>query len=558
MTRPLLLGLALLLVVGLGSCRQGPGGEDAALEPPRLFEGLGGVHQPITTRIPAAQQYFDQGLALTYGFNHEAAIDSFREAARLDPKCALCWWGVAYAAGPNINAPMGPEAAARAWQAAREAKRLAKHASPEERAWIEAIQARYGEDPEASAGPERRAQDLAYAGAMGALRRAQPENLHVATLYAEALMDLSPWNYWQDDGSPREHTPAVEDALAFVLERDPDHVGALHFWIHLYERFEPERAEAEADRLWRLAPAAGHLVHMPAHIYYRVGRYGESADVNERAAAADVAWFSWCRAPQAYAALYYTHNLHFLWASAMAEGDFDASLTAARRLVAQIRDDQLGDFPFLQDYLVTPLLTFARFGEWDLVLGEPAPPVERRFQAALWHYARGLAFARSRELEAAEGERAALAAIAADAELGAQTYDTSGGTAGERLAVARLHLDGEIAAAARDVGEALEALQEAIAVQDAMPYSEPPPFYVPIRQVLGVVLLEADRPGEAETVFREDLRRHPNNGWSLFGLARSLEKQGKRAEASWAREGFRHASAKGDPRRLARWIGDAG
>jgi tetratricopeptide (TPR) repeat protein len=336
-----------------------------------------------------------------------------------------------------------------------------------------------------------------------------------------------------------------------VLERDPDHVGALHFWIHLYERFEPERAEAEADRLWQLAPAAGHLVHMPAHIYFRVGRYAESIDVNERAAAADVAWFSWCRAPQAYAALYYTHNLHFLWASELAQGNFDGALTASRRLVAQIRDDQLADFPFLEDFLATPMLTFARFGEWDLVLGEPAPPPARRFQTALWHYARGLAFARTRDLAAAEEERAALAAIAADPQLGALLYDTSGGTAGERLGVARLHLDGEIAAASRRNAEAVEALQEAIEIQDAMPYAEPPPFYVPIRQVLGGVLLDANRATDAEVVFREDLRRHPNNGWSLYGLAKSLEKQGKRAEAHWARQGFRNAWAKADdPHRL--------
>jgi tetratricopeptide (TPR) repeat protein len=546
MSRPVALLLSALVTVALGSCRQGPGDEGSALRPPRLFEGLGGIHQPITTDVAAAQQYFDQGLALTYAFNHEAAIESFREAARLDPECAMCWWGVAYASGPNINAPMGPQGAAQAWKAAQQAKRLAKHASPAERAWIDAIQTRYVEDPEASAGARRKELDLAYAEAMRAVRRAQPENLHVAALFAESLMDLSPWNYWQDDGSPREHTAETGEALAFVLERDPDHVGALHFWIHLYERFEPERAEAEADRLWQLAPSAGHLVHMPAHIYFRVGRYAESAEVNERAAAADVAWFSWCRAPQAYAALYYTHNLHFLWASALAQGDFDGSLTASRRLVAQIRDDQLRDFPFLEDFLATPLLTFARFGEWDLVLGEPAPPAERRFQTAMWHYARGLAFARTRDLAAAEAERAALAAIAADPQLGAAIYDTSGGTAGERLGVARLHLDGEIAAASRRVGEAVEALEEAIAIQDGMPYAEPPPFYVPIRQVLGGVLLDANRAAAAEAVFREDLRRYPNNGWSLYGLAKSLEKQGKKAQASWAEKGFQNAWVRAD------------
>jgi len=546
MSRPVALVLSAVLAVALGSCRQGPGDEGSALRPPRLFPGLGNVHQPISTEVAAAQQYFDQGLALTYGFNHEAAIDAFREAARLDPRCAICWWGVAYAWGPNINAPMGPHGAAEAWQAAQQAKRLAKHASPAERAWIDAIQTRYTADAEASAGARRKALDEAYAEAMRGLRAAQPDDLHVAALQAESLMDLSPWNYWQDDGAPREHTQEIADALSFVLARDPNHVGALHFWIHLYERFEPERAEAEADRLWQLAPAAGHLVHMPAHIYFRIGRYAESADVNQRAAAADVAWFSWCRAPQAYAALYYTHNLHFLWASELAQGNFDGSLTAARRLAAQIGDDQVREFPFVEDFLATPMLTFARFGEWDLVLGEPAPPAGRRFQTALWHYARGLAFARTKDVASAVAERSALEAIAADPQLGAQVYDTSGGTAGERLGIARLHLDGEIAAARKRVDEAAESLAEAIEIQDGMPYSEPPPFYVPIRQVLGGVLLDAGRASEAEAVFREDLRRHPNNGWSLYGLARSLEKQGKKAQASWAEQGLRNAWPRAD------------
>jgi tetratricopeptide (TPR) repeat protein len=549
MPRLVFLGLSLVIVLAIGSCRGGPDASDRPLQPPRLFAGMGDVHLPISTDVELTQRYFDQGLALTYGFNHEAAIDSFREAARLDPECAMCWWGVAFAAGPNINAPMGPDAAAAAWQAAQQADRLANHATPAEQAWIAAIQTRYVEDAAASAGPERRALDEAFANAMRELRREQPENLHAAAFFAESLMNLSPWNYWDDEGAPRAHTQDVSAALESVMDRDPDHIGALHYWIHLYERFEPERAEAQADRLWQLAPSAGHLVHMPAHIYYRVGRYAESADVNERAAAADVAWFSWCRAPQAYAALYYTHNLHFLWASALAEGRFDASLTAARRLVAQIRADQVPDFPFLQDFLSTPLLTFARVGEWDLVLGEPAPPAAHRFQTALWHYARGLAFARGGEVPEAARERAALAAIAADAELGATIYDPAGGTAGERLAVAQRHLDGEIALASGNVDLAVQELEAGIATQDAIVYSEPPPFYVPLRQVLGRVLLEARRPRDAEAVFREDLTRYPNNGWSLYGLAKSLEAQGKRAEASWAQQGFRNAWTRAEPDR---------
>jgi tetratricopeptide (TPR) repeat protein len=544
---------AFILLALVVACRGGEPPVAAPVHVPRLLDGLGRVHHPISSGNELAQRYFDQGLALVYGFNHAGAIDAFREAARLDPQCALCWWGVAFAWGPNINAPMGPEAAAEAWRAAQQAARLAEHASPAERDYIDAIGRRYAAPPEAEEGAsaaavpgDRAALDRAFADAMREVARRNPDDVDAAVLFAESLMDLSPWSYWHDDGSPREFTREAEAALQSALARDPDHTGALHYTIHLYERFEPKRAEAAADRLGSIAPNAGHLVHMPAHIYYRLGRYADSAEVNEAAAAADVAYFSWCRAPLAYAALYYTHNLHFLWASALAEGRRDAALTASRRLVAQIPPDQLAAFPFLEDFLATPLLTLARFGQWDAVLAEPRPSEGQRFVTAIWHYARGLARVRRGELAAAEGELAALEAIAADAELAAQVYDTSGGTAGERLSVARLQLAGELAAARGDTPAAVAALEQAVALQDAMKYAEPPPFYLPLRQVLGAVLLEAGRAGEAEAVYREDLRRYPNQGWSLFGLARSLEAQGRRADARWAETGFRNAWRRAD------------
>jgi tetratricopeptide (TPR) repeat protein len=285
---------------------------------------------------------------------------------------------------------------------------------------------------------------------------------------------------------------------------------------------------------------------MPAHIYFRVGRYRDAAEVNEAAAAADVAYFSWCRAPAAYAALYYTHNVHFLWASAMAEGRRDAALTASRRLVAQIRDDQLETFPFLEDFLVTPMLTLARFGMWDALLAEPRPPAAQRFATGFWHYGQGLARVRRGELEAAGAELARLDAIASDPAFGAMIYDTSGGTAGERLRVARHHLGGELAAARGDARAAVAELEEAVRIQDGMKYSEPPPFYFPVRQALGAVLLADGRAREAEAVYREDLRRHPKQGWSLYGLSRSLAAQGRRSDARWAETGFRHAWARAD------------
>jgi len=294
--RVLVAGIAVALVA---ACQGGTPPATAPIHTPRLMSGLGKIHHPISTQNADAQRYFDQGLALAFGFNHDSAVDAFREAARLDPNCAICWWGVAFAYGPNINAPMGPEGAAQAWAAAQAAKRLAGHASPAERDYIEAIQVRYVADAAQSAGAQRKALDEAFANAMRGVYAKQPNDADTAALFAESLLDLSPWNYWQDDGSPRSFTNEAAAALKQSLAINPDHTGALHYTIHLYERFEPEKAEAAADRLEVQAPAAGHLVHMPAHIYYRVGRYKDSADVNEAAAASDVAWFSWCRAPAA-------------------------------------------------------------------------------------------------------------------------------------------------------------------------------------------------------------------------------------------------------------------
>jgi len=536
--------------VAFGACRGAQSPSEPQGHVPRLFDGLGKIHHPISTQSKDAQRYFDQGLALCFGFNHEGAIDAFREAVRLDPKCAICWWGIAFAWGPNINAPMGPEAGAEAWKAAQQAKRLARHASPVEVEYIDAILLRYSPDATATAGaggaPNRRAFDEDFANAMREIAQKHPDDADAQAIYAESLMDLSPWDYWQDDGSPREFTREAGAAVEAALALNPDHTGALHYKIHLYERFEPTRAEAAADRLATQAPDAGHLVHMPAHIYYRVGRYKDSADINEIAAAADVAYFSWCRAPAAYAALYYPHNLHFLWASQMIEGGSDGALTTARRIVAQIPLDQLPVFPFLEDFLVTPYYTQARFGKWDAILGEPKPPADQHFVTAIWHYARGLAYTRTGKREEAQAAYAALEAIAGDEEFGAFVYDTSGGTVAQRLGVAQRHLAGEMAAARGDRKAAVAELEAAIELQDSMPYSEPPPFYLPVRQALGAVLLKAGRPREAEAVYLADLRVYPKNGWSLFGLSKSYAAQGKAAQARAARNGFQQAWARAD------------
>jgi tetratricopeptide (TPR) repeat protein len=437
---------------------------------------------------------------------------------------------------------MGPEAAQEAWAALREARRLAPGASDAERAYIEALGARYAADPAA----DRAALDHDYAEAMRALYHAYPDDLDAATLFAEALMDLMPWDYYTPEGEPRETTPEVLQTLESVLERDPEHPGANHYLIHAVEEFDPARAEAAADRLVTIAPDAGHLVHMPSHIYWRVGRYEDAVSVNEAAAAADVSYFAWCRSPRAYAAGYYNHNLHFIWAAASTEGRSDLALTAARRLEANIPESEIPNYPWLEDYLVLPTLTFARFGRWDAILALPAPSADLAYATGIWRYARGLALVRLGRLDEADVEIAELEKLAGKTMLGELIFDPAGGTAGERLQVGLLHLRGERAAAAGDLEAATAALEQSVTAQDAMNYIEPPAWYFPVRQALGAVQLEAGQAAEAEATYRADLEQYPNNGWSLFGLARSLEAQDKQADATWARTGFENAWARAD------------
>lgn len=541
-------GLAILglLALACGPAAKAPDAGRAEAAPaagdaPRLLDGLGSHSFPITTEIARAQRYFDQGLALTYGFNHDAAERSFREAARLDPSCAICLWGAALALGPNINAPMGPEAARKAWATVQEARRLAPGADAKERTLIDALVQRYAEQP-----PEDRAAlDLAYAEAMRAVYQRWPEDVDVATLLAEALMDLYPWDYWVSATQPREYTLEILALLEGVMARDPQHLGANHYYIHVTEEFYPEKGEPAADRLGALAPDAGHLVHMPSHIYWRVGRYEDALEINQRAAASDEAFFATCRAGALYRALYYPHNIHFLWAAAGAEGRSQLALTAARKLAAETRDG-MDEMDFLQEFAAIPVLTLVRFGRWDAVLGEPAPAPERVYLVGIHHYARGIAYTRTGRLEDAQAELRALRASAERPE--AQALLLAGATAPARelLELGAAHLEGEIEAAGGQTDRAVAALEQAVARQDALVYMEPPPWYFPVRQALGAVLLSAGRAAEAEAVYRADLARYPKNGWSLYGLARSLRARGESDQADWAEQGFRSAFARAD------------
>ncbi len=368
-----------------------------------VFKGLGAHRHPISTKNATTAMFFDQGVNLLFGFNHAEAIRSFREAARLNPDCAICWWGVAVALGPNINLPMPDDAVAPAWQALGRARALEVNASPEERACIEALASRYSADPKA----DRKALNEAYARSMSKLWRDHPDDLDAGVFYAEAIMDTQPWDYWEADGkTPKGHGAQIVATLENVIGREPDHPGALHLYIHAVEASTtPERAEGAADRLATLMPGAGHIVHMPSHIYYRVGRYADAMRVNERAATVDEAYIAACKVQGFYPAGYYGHNVHFLWTSSEMEGRQSAALDASRRLVKAVDAIELAKTtPFGELYAFTPVATLLRFGQWRAILAEPPPPDNLTLDLAVWLYARGFAHANLSDLAAAQDD----------------------------------------------------------------------------------------------------------------------------------------------------------
>jgi tetratricopeptide (TPR) repeat protein len=454
----------------------------------------------------------------------------------------MCHWGIALALGPNINAPMGPAAAARAYDEVQLALALTTDSkSSRERAYVEALATRYAE-PEPV---DRSALDRAYADAMRGLHHADPSDVDAATLFAEALMDLYPWAYWTSEGEPREFTQEIVATLETVMENAPDHVGANHYYIHAVEEFFPAKGEASADRLAPLTPDAGHLVHMPSHIYWRIGRYEDAAEINQRASESDERFFAWCRAGAFYRAAYYPHNLHFLWAAAAAEGRRDLALMTARKLAATTRPG-VDEFPFMQEFIATPMLTMARFGLWDALLGEPRPDNDEIFLVGIWNYTRGLAQIRLGSLEDARGSIAALKAAQQDEAAAALPLAGGTASAAHLLAIGLAHLEGELAITEGRKDDAVSRLELATELHDALPYMEPPPWYAPPRQTLGALLLEQDRASEAEAVYLEDLRQYPKNGWSLLGLTQGLEAQGDSAKANWAQKGFESAWARAD------------
>lgn len=502
--------------------------------PVPLYDDLGTHHRAISTKVPAAQQYFDQGLRLVYGFNHAEAIRSFTRAAELDPSCAICWWGVAYANGPHVNAGMDSAGGVAAYEASRKAIRLSGKASKWEHAWIHAVAARYGPNPTAN----RAKLDSAYSRAMARIVRNYPNDLDAAALYAESLMDLRPWNYWMADGKPYPGTTTIVRELERVIAKNPEHPAACHYYIHAVEAVNPQLAVPCAERLARLMPGVGHMVHMPAHIYVRVGRYADAAQSNVHAIHTDETFIEGQKPMTLYSLGYYPHNIHFLAFVSTMAGRSAQAIEAARTLKTKVNLDVARQAMMLQEMVPYYALTLTTFGKWDDVLAEPLPPSDLRFPLAMAYYARGVAHAAKGEMAAAQTALDTVKAIDAATPADAESKLP--------VSIAVHALMGEIAARGGQLTEAIAHFKEGVALQDAGIYFEPPKWYYPIRQSLGAALLKAGRNAEAEAVYREDLKRFPENGWSLFGLAAALRAQGKTEEAAAVDKRFAAAWSSAD------------
>src|SRR5262245_23797269 len=530
------LSPALLLVASGLLAQQAP----SPPSPPPLYTDLGTHHKDIGTRVPLAQQYFDQGFRLVYGFNHAEAIRSFTHATELDPSCAMCFWGIAYAYGPHVNAGMDSASGVKAYEAAQKALSLSAKASPWEQAYVRAVAARYAQVPPAN----RASLDSAYSREMAEVARKNPSDLDAAALYAESLMDLRPWNYWTPEGKPYPGTEVIVQQLERVIAQNPNHPGACHYYIHAVEAVNPQLAVPCAERLARLMPGVGRVVHMQAHIYIRVGRSTGAANSNVHAIHTDETFIEGQNHPvTVYSLAYYPHNIHFLaFASTMA-GRSAQALEASKTLMSKVNVDVARQVPMLQEMMPYHVLTLTTFGRWDEVLAEHIPPSDIRMPVAMAYYARGVAYAAKGKL--AEAQTALDTVKAIDAATPADGPEKT------PVSIAVHALMGEIASRNGKLDEGIAHFREALKIEDAGLYFEPPKWYYPIRESLGAALLKAGRPAEAEAVYREDLKRFPENGWSLFGLAAALKAQGKSADAKAVDQRFAKAWSAADVKLVA-------
>ena len=507
-----------------------------------LFENLGNLNFTISTKNKEAQKFFNQGLKLTYGFNHAEAHRSFMEASRLDPSSAMTYWGQAYSLGPNINDPLPDDERKNKYNEALEkAQKMASKASPKEQALIKALGSRYSTD----LGKDVAELNMAYMNAMAEVLKKFPEDDNVQILYAASVMNTVPWDYWDADGNPSPNIAEAKAALEKAMEINPDNPGAHHYYIHMVELPTPDLAVPSAEKLGSLMPAAGHIVHMPSHIYIRVGRYKDAVTANEAAILADEDYISQCYSQGLYPLGYYPHNIHFLWSASSLLGNSKLAIDAAKKTAEKVPTGELTSLPFLQDFASTPLLAYTRFGKWNDILTIPAPNPEIKHLNLMRHYARGLAFVRKGNAKEAREELDAIASLKDDPEM-EELVATANNNSKTIANVAYEVVAGELAALNGNLSKAIEHLQKAVEAEDQLVYTEPSAWHIPPRQTLGAILLKAGQHEEAEKIYREDLKLLLPNGWSLMGLYQSLKAQGKMEEANTVKAEYDKAWADAD------------
>jgi tetratricopeptide (TPR) repeat protein len=523
--------------------------QDHAAHPPAkpatLMSGYGDLHHPVSTKNPQAQQFFDQGLRQIYAFNHDEAARSFQRAADLDPKLAMAYWGVAEAVGPNYNDPASDERFAAAHAAIQKAVDLSANASPVEQAYIQAMALRFPADPKA----DRRQAAEAYHDAMREVSKNFPDDLDAATLFAESGMNLHPWGLWHRDGRPEAGTEEIVATLESVIKRDPNHMGAIHYYIHAVEASaSPERALAGANRLAALAPSAGHLVHMPAHVYIRTGDYAAAVKINQSAAIADRAYIKASGVQGLYPMMYYSHNLHFIAMCSAMSGDYTEAMKSAQMLADHVRPG-VKEMPPLEGFMTIPIAVNVRFRRWDDILKTPKPSPEMQTESVFWHFARGMALAAKGKPDQAQADYQVVADVEKNTPEDVIFAMPVNNKTKDILKIARDVLGAKIAMARKDNASAIAQLQEAVTMQDSLKYNEPEDWFFPVRESLGALLLMSGDPAGAEKVFREDLDRHPRNPRSLFGLEATLKAQKRDYDAAFVQKQFQTAW-KGGPLKL--------
>ena len=500
---------------------------EAAAPPAVLYQGMGNAHHPVKTGDPQAQAFFDQGMNFLWGFNHDEALRSFQRAAELDPRMAMAQWGIAYSVGPNYNLPVDEQRELQAYEAIQKAVALSRDGPASERAYIDALAKRYTNDPKGDLMPLA----VAYSNAMRELMKRYPDDLDAATLFAESMMDQRPWKLWNADGTPAPGTEETVATLESVLRRDPTHIGANHFYIHAVEASRnPERALPSANRLAALAPGAGHLVHMPAHIYIRTGFQEQASDTNKKAAAADEAFLQQSHEQGIYPMMYFSHNLHFIAVTNATMGNYQEAMAAARKLQEHV-GPHVKEMVMLDGFNAVPFQIMVRFQRWDEILKLDQPDPSHPVSLGMWFYARGMAFAARGNEKQARNELNGLNKITPEiAKI--PTNPVGPGNAQKMPQIGRHMIEARIAQQKKDYATAVLHLRAAATLEDSMDYTEPPDWIAPVRESLGAVLLAGGNPQEAERVFREDLEQHPRNPRSLFGLMQALKAQGKEEDAA--------------------------